>query len=68
MNVFYSSGWRPSGSVILSMASDCAATLQYTANLVKAGEVRFSYQYTDDDAVFHFTVSFIKVKAMMNGV
>ena len=46
----------PRGKYIAAMTGECAAQLVYSVNLVQPGRVSFTYQYTDDDAVFHFTV------------
>ncbi len=54
--MYYSIGWVPMGKYIGSLTGGCAASLVYSATLVKPGKVRFFYQYTDDDAVFHFVV------------
>ena len=47
----------PKGNYIASLAGGCSASLAYSVTLVRPGEVKFMYQYTDDDAVFHFLVS-----------
>lgn len=51
-----SAGWVPKGNYIVSMPTNCAASLVFSANLVKAGSVKFEYAYPDDNAVFHFLV------------
>ncbi|KAK3103275.1 hypothetical protein FSP39_018093 [Pinctada imbricata] len=48
--------WLPKGRYISSEAGDCAAVLVYSVTLVKAGHVKFEYQYTDQHAIFHFTI------------
>lgn len=46
----------PKGSYIASLAGGCSASLSYSVNLVKPGEVKFTYQHTDEDAIFQYTV------------
>ncbi|XP_070549731.1 endosome/lysosome-associated apoptosis and autophagy regulator family member 2-like [Ptychodera flava] len=47
------SRWHLMGNYIASAGDDCASTLVYTANLKKAGSVSFTYQYSDDNTIFH---------------
>nr|XP_006825517.1 PREDICTED: UPF0577 protein KIAA1324-like [Saccoglossus kowalevskii] len=47
------SQWHPMGNFIASAGDDCSSMLLYTANLKKPGSVSFTYQYSDDDTIFH---------------
>lgn len=50
------SGWTPRGSYIMSLPDACPTNLIFSTKLIKAGKVTFEYQYTDQDAIFHFLV------------
>ncbi|CAG7786969.1 unnamed protein product [Allacma fusca] len=47
-------GWRSRGDVLLSQGGPCVATLIYSAQLVKEGSLKFTYQYSDDSMLFQF--------------
>ncbi|ODM99963.1 hypothetical protein Ocin01_06725 [Orchesella cincta] len=47
-------GWRSRGDMLISQGGPCVATLTYTAQLVKPGSLRFTYQYADDSVLFQF--------------
>ncbi|XP_077995582.1 endosome/lysosome-associated apoptosis and autophagy regulator family member 2-like [Glandiceps talaboti] len=47
------SSWHLRGQYIASAGDDCATMLVYTAYLKKAGSVTFTYQYSDDNTIFH---------------
>lgn len=49
-------GWVPKDTYIASLPGDCSSSLVYSVTLVRPGRVTFSYQYTDDDSIFHFQI------------
>jgi len=49
------SPWTPKGKYMASVPGSCASTLVFSANLVKAGYVKFDYQYTEN-VFFQFLV------------
>lgn len=51
-----SSGWIPKGNFIAAYPKECATSLVYTANLVKAGSVTFEYQFSESASLLHFLV------------
>lgn len=63
---YNSAGWVAQGDYIASMPTNCAASLLFSANLVKPGQVRFEYAYSDENAVFHFLVSITQYGEKMN--
>ena len=54
----YRYGWRGHRDVLLSQGGPCVATLTYSAQLVKPGSLKFTYQYSDDSVLFQFQVMF----------
>ncbi|CAK8671048.1 unnamed protein product [Clavelina lepadiformis] len=50
------SKWSPAGHYVVSNDDDCTSSLSYVVELRQAGAVSFSYQYPDDDVIFHFYV------------
>ncbi|CAH1782541.1 unnamed protein product [Owenia fusiformis] len=49
-------GWKTRKDYIASVPKHCTSSLVYTANLVRAGSVSFTYQYADNGILFHFLV------------
>ncbi|CAH1264540.1 KIAA1324L [Branchiostoma lanceolatum] len=58
--------WEPKGDFIASGSGDCTTTLVYAANLKKAGKVTFTYQYIDDNTIFHVYVQNEQCQTVMD--
>ncbi|KAL4226884.1 hypothetical protein ACF0H5_014862 [Mactra antiquata] len=48
--------WTPKGSYIAAVPGECAASLIYSVTLVKAGMLKFYYQFPSTTTIFHVTV------------
>ncbi|XP_071960106.1 endosome/lysosome-associated apoptosis and autophagy regulator family member 2-like isoform X2 [Antedon mediterranea] len=51
------SAWVPRNGFISSPGNDCQVSLVYSANLKKAGYVKFIYSYAEEDTIFHVRIS-----------
>ncbi|OXA45682.1 hypothetical protein Fcan01_19695 [Folsomia candida] len=47
-------GWKTRKDMVVSQGGPCVAILVYTAQLVKPGRLKFTYQYADDSVLFQF--------------
>lgn len=59
MNVVFRcarSEWQPRGDYIAFLGGPCVASLIYTVRLSTRGILQYTYQYTDEDAIFEVQV------------